>query len=690
MKSHLIVGEVQSGKTMSFTGVASLARDNGFSLIVVIGGTKNNLLDQTVARLKKDLHIDGDGGANPWELVKGDELVNNPEKINKILDQWNDQHLPDDFRKTVIVATLKTKPSLNKVVKGLNKLHRKDLQNIATLIIDDEADQAGLNIAEEVGDESSVYAALSDLRNTLPNNDYLMYTATPQATLLLRIEDHLSPETVTVLQSGSLYVGGRTLFDEGNTYVMEIPQTDIDQAVKPVKQLGCPKTLKTALSFFLVGLAVAQKRGNPQPCSMLIHPGTTTSLHNVHKQWTIDVLAAWSSMLRDMSEPIFKECYETDFAEAFDWINQSVDLEKIWPAENMSARNHEILNYVSHWISQIEVRVVNSEKAAQDISTVEWKSHPGWIVIGGAKLERGYTIENLTVTYMPRSPGVGNADSIQQRGRFFGYKRNYIDLLKGWMGKDLSNAFLEYVAHEDSMRSELKKLDVENQPVSTWRRKILLSDTLKPTRSQVIKLAIKHEKFRKGFVFRQHHLFTNELQQNHEEYEVRLRELMKDAVKHHLDNRNSKSVDFEGSAHLCKVIPIKDAIELLIDIPTAAADRELLDARLFSLRYLVDENLEQNCEIVFMSGLNPRKRSIDNESETDIDAMKIENLMQGRNPNYVGDEKIVSDDLITIQIHCVRPHIKGTYFPDVFAAAINWTPNRHTGVLWEIAGQRKI
>ena len=35
-QSHLIVGEIQSGKTMSFTGVAALARDNGFSLIIVI------------------------------------------------------------------------------------------------------------------------------------------------------------------------------------------------------------------------------------------------------------------------------------------------------------------------------------------------------------------------------------------------------------------------------------------------------------------------------------------------------------------------------------------------------------------------------------------------------------------------------------------------------------------------------
>lgn len=37
---QLVVGEVQSGKTMSFTGTIALARDNGFPLIIVLGGTK--------------------------------------------------------------------------------------------------------------------------------------------------------------------------------------------------------------------------------------------------------------------------------------------------------------------------------------------------------------------------------------------------------------------------------------------------------------------------------------------------------------------------------------------------------------------------------------------------------------------------------------------------------------------------
>ncbi len=57
-ETGLVVGYVQSGKTMSFETVISLARDNGYGLVIVLAGTKNNLRDQSEDRLKKDLGID--------------------------------------------------------------------------------------------------------------------------------------------------------------------------------------------------------------------------------------------------------------------------------------------------------------------------------------------------------------------------------------------------------------------------------------------------------------------------------------------------------------------------------------------------------------------------------------------------------------------------------------------------------
>ncbi len=683
-QSHLIVGEVQSGKTMSFTGVTALARDNGFSLIIVIGGTKQNLLEQTILRLNRDLHIDGDGGANPWMLCTASDLRTNEQEINKVFDQWNDNNLPDDFKRTLVVATLKTKASLDKLRTGLEKLGRNDLADKSVLIIDDEADQAGLNIASEIGDESSVYAALGRLRKFVPNNDYLMYTATPQATLLLQIEDHLAPDTVTVLESGEMYIGGRDLFGEGNTFVMPIPLSDISQATDPQPALGPPKSLKTSLSYFLVTMAIAQKRGNPKPCSMLIHPGTTKTLHSQYQIWVNAILLSWSAMLTDPSELAFQDCVENDFSDALDWIHNSVEIEKVWPAENIISRNIEILKYVSHWISQIDIRVVNSDKDAKGIKSLEWKSKAGWIVIGGAKLERGFTIENLTTTYMPRGTGVGNADSIQQRGRFFGYKRKYFDVLKGWLDGDLIEAFRVYVEHEDSMRTALSVLDQENSPVSSWRRKFYLDPALRPTRTQVIKLLIKHDKLVKGFVFRQHQLFEPRMLGGQGEMRQRFESMMLGADVHVKDTR--KSADVKN--HLVKKISLSDAVNLLLDIPASGDDRANLDAKIFALQNLIDEEISNECEIVFMDELNPRERSAVEMPNVEIEELRIENLMAGRTANYDGDEKLVSPDLITIQIHCVTPKVKQNVLPAVFAAAIHWPQRMRAGVVWETPGQR--
>ena len=75
-RTGLVVGYVQSGKTMSFETVIALARDNGYGLVILLAGTKNILLDQSEDRLIKDLGIDdGDGGwfheNNPTTARKG-------------------------------------------------------------------------------------------------------------------------------------------------------------------------------------------------------------------------------------------------------------------------------------------------------------------------------------------------------------------------------------------------------------------------------------------------------------------------------------------------------------------------------------------------------------------------------------------------------------------------------------------
>ena len=56
-ETGLVVGYIQSGKTMSFTAVTALARDNGFQMVIVIAGMSLNLRDQSTKRLEDDLDL---------------------------------------------------------------------------------------------------------------------------------------------------------------------------------------------------------------------------------------------------------------------------------------------------------------------------------------------------------------------------------------------------------------------------------------------------------------------------------------------------------------------------------------------------------------------------------------------------------------------------------------------------------
>ena len=77
-----------------------------------------------------------------------------------------------------------------------------------------------------------------------------------------------------------------------------------------------------------------------------------------------------------------------------------------------------------HAIQYTPIIEVNSRRGVTP--HINWQDSYSWILVGGQSMDRGFTVEGLTVTYMPRNIGVGNVDTIQQRARFFGYKRSYL------------------------------------------------------------------------------------------------------------------------------------------------------------------------------------------------------------------------------------------------------------------------
>lgn len=135
--THLVVGYVQSGKTMSFTGLTALALDNGYRVIIYLAGTKNNLLFQTSKRLKKDL-IGNIAKNNNYYKIHSSPTINDLEDIVG--------HLESSDNPIILIPILKHYNHINKLVQVMDSSEYKSVMRDETvLIIDDEADQASLN-----------------------------------------------------------------------------------------------------------------------------------------------------------------------------------------------------------------------------------------------------------------------------------------------------------------------------------------------------------------------------------------------------------------------------------------------------------------------------------------------------------------------------------------------------------------
>src|SRR4029077_6258350 len=86
---------------------------------------------------------------------------------------------------------------------------------------------------------------------------------------------------------------------------------------------------------------------------------------------------------------------------------------------------------------------------------VAWKDTYSHILIGGQALDRGVTVEGLTITYMPRSVGVGNVDTVQQRARFYGYRGEYMGYCRIFLERNAMGLYRTYLDHEVSLRKEI-------------------------------------------------------------------------------------------------------------------------------------------------------------------------------------------------------------------------------------------
>lgn len=493
----LVIGNVQSGKTANMAALMAMAADNGFNFFLILSGTIDNLREQTNTRLNNDLSSSGCG-------IVWDGLNNLGSKgSKKILDLRLDDRSPARY----FYVCLKNPTRLKNFIKWLKK-DKGQKSNIKMLIIDDEADQAGINTQDLDSDYRSTINQyiVNIVYNKDENNNslnasckcinYIGYTATPYANVLNESPDRpysLFPRNFVVgLEQSKEYFGPQQIFGDiifpGMPIVNEISLVEIDQ-IKKIhngETSDLPSEFIKSLHWFYCCLACFRKWNIKKPVSMLIHTSQDTEHHDMIQNAVMNYLNNLSiddflNICRDVYEEQtnyltmdnFRNYYGTyagpldnnypDFTELKDIL---IDIKSLNIQRILMDSNGD-LTYSKGVHLCVDNCKYNSNhdvhfRLAYPTSQLDFAT--GFIVIGGATLSRGLTIEGLLSTYFLRT--VKQADTLMQMGRWFGYRRHYELLPRIWMSCNTINKFKILANLDTELRNEISLLDYGNQTPS--------------------------------------------------------------------------------------------------------------------------------------------------------------------------------------------------------------------------------
>ena len=617
----LALGKVQSGKTLSYTSLIALAIDNGYRITVVLAGTKNPLLEQNYTRLYNDLEA-GRPNLTPFR----NPIPQDAEVIRSVLHGGGH----------ALVVVLKNRKRLD---DARRVLATSELSGFPTLIIDDEGDEASLNTQFRRGRRSAIYESILRLRAALRVHAYVAYTATPQANLLISGIDGLSPDFGVLVEPGHGYCGGATFFgSDRDRYVRPVPLAEAEDE----QVWGIPNGLRQAIATFLVGGAIRHLRESNAWHSMLIHNSNLRADHERLQTAVRNLIGLWRESLSLPDDDPARHEVISLMRAAYDDLCSTVQDPPAW---------EEVLEQLRDEVWLVEVWMVNSLPLGRDPIGTPFRLKNN-ILVGGNMLGRGVTIEGLAVTYITRrAKNETNADTMEQRARWFGYKNDYLEVCRIFVTSQLRDDYTELLRHEDDFWEALRRNQRQQLSIREWPRMLSLDMNmgLKPTRSNVA----SYRRFRGGGWDIQNRLVEDDT--------VAARNLQ--AVRAFFAQREETSLKRFGNVeHLvAENCPTEDVIAgLIANIESEGTDWDASYTSEYLARLLLAGVLP-NMDVVYMTEGQTRERT---KRQGRV------NPMQGRSPGrdpsdprfYPGDENI-HEGRVQLQVHVIRVSGEGLADP---------------------------
>jgi len=230
VRTGLVMGSVQSGKTASMLGITALALDRGVDIVIVLAGTRLSLWRQTYERLSEQLDSGSDSAAKASRRVicprPGIALSDESTSLQETYRIGSAQLRSKlGARKPLIIVAMKQTNHLHALGNSLRESVFDAVAGLSRpvhmLVLDDEADDGSvLDAVVEAGQDpfsdnlKQIPRAIADLwdprSKTPPANlfaTYVGYTATPQANLLQEDHNPLAPRDFVISLRTPLDIG---------------------------------------------------------------------------------------------------------------------------------------------------------------------------------------------------------------------------------------------------------------------------------------------------------------------------------------------------------------------------------------------------------------------------------------------------------------------------------------------------
>ncbi|MCE6999974.1 Z1 domain-containing protein [Saccharothrix sp. S26] len=499
----LVVGQVQSGKTGNYIGLAAKAVDAGYKLIIVLAGMQNSLRSQTQLRVDEGLlgfdsqyqqRSDDDAGATSYigvgrlpgrARLRIGSLTTSAESGDFKRNVAKNTSIPiGDY--PVVLVIKKNKSIINYVRKWIVEVEghstatgdRKIVRDIPLLVIDDEADNASVNYESEDSDPSTINAAIRELLNSFAKRAYVGYTATPFANIYIDPSvDHdrygldLFPKHfIENLPAPSNYFGPERVFglessdpDEDDIEPLPIFRKVLDyQQWMPDKHkkgwappADLPESLRRAIDSFVLTCAARRVRGQVHDHnSMLVHVTRFQDVQARIAQQVDEYVRLLRDELRDRHGSASARAYGRlrDF-----WERDFAPTSAKFPSRGLDDMSWgHVEKELRAALEKIQVRTING--SSQD--ALEYYDHRrtglSVIAIGGDKLSRGLTLEGLSVSYYLRASRT--YDTLLQMGRWFGYRPRYEDLCRLYTTPGLRDAYCEITSADNELRRDFEEM----------------------------------------------------------------------------------------------------------------------------------------------------------------------------------------------------------------------------------------